>query len=135
MLGRYDAFREDPLSRKTKDGISVPFKIEAHEIPLEMDRLTRVLKESKRIWRLSQPPNGREKCKDCALFTRMFDLEASIRALGHDLARIDRRYLDVVRSQEYFRQLTRSYSEADLFAEDISQLDHDSILLNWDLEP
>jgi hypothetical protein len=130
-----EAFKEDPLSYKTDNGISVPFKFKGEEVPLDLSRLTKALKESKRIWQLSQPPRGRDKCKDCALFARIFDLEDQIRQHAKDMVLIDRRYAEQRVRQDYYRQLTRSLSDAELLRYEVDQLDKDSILLNWDFEP
>jgi hypothetical protein len=105
-----EAFEKNPLACRTKTGIAIPFKFEAHEVKLDYARLTKALVESKKIWEMGLPPKGREGCKDCKILMRVFDLEEELKTISRDLLVLGRQYADLHRAQLYFRDLIRMHS-------------------------
>lgn len=85
----------------------MPFHFHAYEVDLDYSRLTRCLKEVKRLWDVARPPKGATNCKDCRLLTRLIDFENNLRGQDQWLFASFPDYRDFLLSQDYFRQLTR----------------------------
>jgi hypothetical protein len=125
-----DSFSEDPLEHGDGTSIAVPFLFSSHEVELDYKRLTRCLKEAKKVWNASRPPRGVDNCKDCMLLNRVFDFEDELRHSDFLEARsLPSRMCDYHTAQ-YYRALSRGAS-ADLasLGEDLGE---DNTFINWD---
>jgi hypothetical protein len=129
-----DQFKHEPLQYKTDSGIMVPFNFTPHEVELDYSRLTRCLQVVNKIWQDARPPQGAEKCKDCALLTRLVNFEAGLRAQDklafascHEL----RQYLVC---QDYYRRITQRAREAmECIIQDQAPWDDEGgMWANWD---
>ena len=69
------AHSEEPLSLLTKTGFNAPFGVKIHEVELDHSALDPLLKEVRRFADMTLPPEGREKCKDCARLQQLLDAE------------------------------------------------------------
>lgn len=75
----HEQVKDKPSGFTTKGGFNVPFRLEMHPVALNYARLTKCLKEMKRLWDLSSPPRGVENCKNCALLSALFNFDVKIR--------------------------------------------------------
>lgn len=128
-----DVVLEDPMKYKTDAGIVVPFDFKMHEVDLDYSRLTKCLKEFNKLWKADRPPQGADKCKDCARLTRLIDFENNLRITDQRMYAAFPESRPFLISQDYFRRLTR-YLPAELDDElTDNHWDHDGgMWANWD---
>jgi hypothetical protein len=132
-----DKFKADPLAYQTETGMLVPFDFKVHKVELEYSRLTRCLKEMKKLWEEPRPPQGADKCKDCALLMSLFDFEAGLRHKDGIIATWSSRHRNSVATQDYYREVIRGIANRDRdrgtpgFAIDSTSLD-DGMCANWE---
>jgi hypothetical protein len=129
-----DEFLKDPCANKTATGFRVPFNFVYHKIDLDYERLTRCLKEFKKVWASIRPPAGREGCKDCILLNRVFNFEAEMRGQDGQAALCDRSLHQLALLQNYHRQLATGTPAQLVDIMEDSQLEFDDAgtWANWD---
>jgi hypothetical protein len=100
-------FKEDSQKFETETGITVPFNFVPHEVELDYSRVTRCLKEVKKIWEQSRPPKGAENCKDCTLLNGLVDFENGLRLEDQRLAVVFPEYRESLIDNVFNRNLAR----------------------------
>ena len=73
------AYRSSPLDLLSEQGFHIPFKVTIHEVDIDRSELEPLLKRFRDYADLKTPPEGLEKCKDCAKLEQLFKIEQDIR--------------------------------------------------------
>ena len=126
-----------PLDLLNDDGFSVPLRAQIHEVEINRSALEPLLKRIRKYADLKLPPEGNEKCKDCARLQLLLDSEVSRRESEEFAKQRDdySRYV-VSREQETHRQRAREACCEDddvEFATDPSAETQDSRPASWDV--
>ena len=128
-------YESKPLDLMTAQGFDVPFSALIHEVDIDRSGLDPLLKQIQAIARLTAPPEGRERCRDCARLQSLMDGEFFRRNL-EDATRVRDGYgRHLSRGFERSRQRARNAWEEDGDSESLLRLDSealDQVPASWD---
>ena len=100
---------------------------------LDYSRLTRCLKEVNKLWQDARPPKGVDNCKDCALLTRVIDFENGLNSDNARLFDMDLTFRNYLRTQDYYRKLTRrSVEDIEAILNENTWDPDGGMWINWD---
>jgi hypothetical protein len=124
----------DPKSHYDSKTLYVPFKPSTVEITINYGILDPLLKEAKKVWKTSTPPDGADGCSDCKKLDLLFALEQGIEA--HDAWELRRSSFRDARSQVLSRGLRRQGRRKQALQElaELGDLmfQEDGVTANWE---
>jgi hypothetical protein len=134
-----DRLKESPMKYKTSTGIIVPFDFKIHKVKLDFSRLTKCLKEVKKVWNAERPPRGTDGCKDCQLLTRLLGADHEQRVTDYQVWNKFPEFRNYLMHQDQLRKLTQptALQLEDILKEDtlkkVDLWDQDGgMWANWD---
>jgi hypothetical protein len=130
---------DDPLDLLTRDGLTVPFTVNIHQVKIDLGQLGKLITRFKSFVDLPDLPEGNEHCKTCARLDCLFEIERAfsgrkerIKALqNRDSLTLNR----ILCTQEKWRRerLIESSMQRERDLEEEYRENHDSVPGKFDL--
>lgn len=130
-----DIVLANPIGYYKRGIASVPFVPKPLEIEIDYTVLDPLLKEAKKIWNASDPPDGRQNCKDCKKLDLLFGIEQRITDSDTYLKQ---RYRDNLQAQKdvanrEYKRMARIAAAAEELAQcGEAMFEYDGMFANWE---
>ena len=126
----------DPLNLLSKHGFDVPFAAKIREVQLDRSALKPLLKRYREFADMTNPPEGLEQCKNCALLEKLFSFEQNLRNQEDSLRRRNDYFLKVrlPKIEAWRRRAKHAWNLTEDDDQELIDLDFlDSVPASWDL--